>query len=108
VKIFIVGRLRQPLSAPSQAEGWRRRANLGCGQCPHFGSRTGSYVGRIGPDSHVSEGAQCLQREECGSSPASGTFSHVRGVFCFRCVHIFPLRVPLRPTAECACRQARL
>jgi hypothetical protein len=57
VKIFIVGRLRQPLSAPSQAEGWRRRANLGCGQCPHFGSRTGSYVGRFGPDSACFRGS---------------------------------------------------
>lgn len=26
-------------------------AKSACGQCPHFGRRIGSYVGRIGPDS---------------------------------------------------------
>ena len=28
-------------------EGWKS----GCGHCPHFGLRTGSYIGRTGPDS---------------------------------------------------------
>ena len=33
------------LGEASGGEKW------GCGQCPHFGSRTGSYRGRTGPDS---------------------------------------------------------
>lgn len=37
-------------------------------------------LARIGD---VSAGAQCSQGPESGSSPTSGTISHVRGVFCF-------------------------
>jgi hypothetical protein len=33
------------------AWGVHRRPNLGCAHCAHFASRTGSYKGRIGPDS---------------------------------------------------------
>lgn len=98
MKIFIVGRLRQPLSAPSQAASLTRDvgpganpgivavlptkdkplslsggarlavwaggegANLGCGQCPHFGPLNGPYRGWIGPDSACFQDFPVIER----------------------------------------------
>jgi hypothetical protein len=39
-----------------EAENW------GCGQCPHFRLRTGSYWGRIGPDSVCFRGSPVFAR----------------------------------------------
>ena len=58
----------------------------GCGQCPHFGPRTGPYWGRIGPDSlcfaefPMIAGAGMQFESHLGYA-----LPHVRGVLLLMC-----------------------
>ena len=57
--------------------------NWGCGQCPHFGSRTGSYWCRTGPN--------------CGGFRGSGGYSRAGVRFESHLGHVFSLFRGLEP-----------
>jgi hypothetical protein len=61
----------------------------GCGQCPHFGSRTGPYRCRIGPDWRCFRGSSGYSRAGTRFESHLGhMFSLVRGFLVFFRVHI--------------------
>lgn len=71
--------VRQKCSGPMKS---------GCGQCPHFGLRIGSYIGRIGSD------CVCFWEFPVFPRPGVRFESHlghsiplVRGVLAFMCGH---------------------
>ena len=63
--------------------------NWGCGQCPHFGSRTGSYRCRTGQDSVCLGGSPVFARAGTRFESHLGhVFSLFRGFLaCFSCAH---------------------
>ena len=63
--------------------------NLGCGQCPHFGSRTGPYRCRTGPDSLFLGGSPVFAGAGTRFESHLGhVFSLFRGFLVFFRVHI--------------------
>ena len=73
-------------------------AKSACGQCPHFGLRIGSYMGRIGPDSACFRGRPVFARAGMQFESHLGhVFSLFRGLWASECGQILtcgPLRGP--------------
>jgi hypothetical protein len=84
-------------------------AKLACGQCPHFGLRTRSCRGRIGPDCACFRGRPVFAGEGMQFESHLGhcMTPRQRG-FCFNVWTLTPLRVPLMLSAVCAWRRGGL
>ena len=100
------GKSRPPLSSPPACRPLTRRPHKsGDRQCPHFGSRTGPYQCRTGPD--------CGGFRGSGEYSGAGTrfvshlghvFSLFRGLWAAECVQISfygPLRGPIFVGGRC-------
>ena len=70
---------------------------VGCGQCPHFGSRTGPYRRRTGPDSVCMGGTPVFARAGTRFESHLGhVFSLFRGLLASECAQTLHLWGPLR------------
>ena len=72
-----------------------KQGNRGCGQCPHFGSRTGPYRCRTGPDSVCFGGSPVFARAGTRFESHLGhVFSLFRGLWASECAQTVHLWAP--------------